>query len=98
MFQSFPVVHWQVLIRGHSDNAATPAVIDTLNSIAQSSKGAQAVIKAGALDVLDELLKSPNISVRKLTCTLLNTLAGHDLIIVTLLNGIPYQRLMLLLQ
>jgi hypothetical protein len=53
------------------------SVIYALSSIARWPDGAQAVVTAGTLDTVYELIESPNSQVRRLTCELLGNLAHH---------------------
>ncbi|KAJ7799397.1 armadillo-type protein [Mycena olivaceomarginata] len=57
------------------DENATTAALCALDPIAESLKGAQAVIEAGILPVLYELLKSSHVSVRMLSCSMIGNLA-----------------------
>jgi hypothetical protein len=75
----------------------TENALDALESIAHSAEGADAVVEAGILHKLDELLKSPHGRVCQKTCKLLNTLMLNDSTSAAVLDANPCQCLVSLL-
>ncbi|KAJ7838562.1 armadillo-type protein [Mycena leptocephala] len=103
--ESAPPVIWMLnrcrrlveLSRDDSPSVAENAVY-ALSRIAYGSHGAAAVVEAGALQVLDELVQSAIASVRGWTCAMLQNLAWHQSTSTALLSTNACERLVTLLR
>lgn len=69
-----------------------------LSQLARWSDGAQAVIEAGVLDLIDRLLDFPATEIWEWTCALLGNLASHDCTIGDILLANPCDRLVSLVR
>ncbi|KAJ7761739.1 armadillo-type protein, partial [Mycena metata] len=67
-----------VALLGDSNKDVVESVCYALSHICADLNGARAVVKAGMLETLKQLLKSPAAQVRKRTSWLLSELAGHS--------------------
>jgi hypothetical protein len=79
------------------DDAATICALSTLTRISKTEKGALAVVEAGTLHVLDELLGSSDIETRRKACHLLSEIASQESTSGDVLDMNPCQRLVSLL-
>ncbi|KAF7350410.1 hypothetical protein MVEN_01345800 [Mycena venus] len=70
----------------------------TLSQMARLADGAQAILDAGALDHISGLLESPNPSIRKWTCRIVERLANHDSTVLSILELGPFDQLLSCLQ
>ncbi|KAF7369639.1 hypothetical protein MVEN_00294900 [Mycena venus] len=83
----------------HSD---VPTVADNavyaLSKIAVRTDGAAAVVEAGALEILDELVQSPIPGVRRWACAMVGNLMHHESTFLVLMDLNPGRRIVALLQ
>ncbi|KAJ7161913.1 armadillo-type protein [Mycena crocata] len=80
------------------DILVVEGAISVLSQFASDPKGAQAVVDANALDLIHELLESPNSEVRKHACWVLGNLGSHTPTLGTVLAIEPCVRLVSLLR
>ncbi|KAJ7270394.1 armadillo-type protein, partial [Mycena rebaudengoi] len=80
------------------DPGIISAAASCLSFIARSTDGAQAVIQAGTLSLLDTLLEYPHNDVKGYACALLYNLASFESCVDAILDQNPCARLVALLQ
>ncbi|KAF7350456.1 hypothetical protein MVEN_01351100 [Mycena venus] len=75
-----PCAQLLTLLRNNDFGTTTERTTDryAFSQIARWPDGAQAIINAGALDLVLELFDSPSLTTRKWTCELVEVLASHD--------------------
>ncbi|KAJ6540361.1 hypothetical protein B0H19DRAFT_1175520 [Mycena capillaripes] len=75
----------------HRDDNFDVAVsaIHTLSSFAETPDGANSVVSARTLDVVMELIGSPNITIRKTACEMLGKLAKYHDTAAAVIEAIP---------
>ncbi|KAF7350420.1 hypothetical protein MVEN_01347000 [Mycena venus] len=90
--------HYLVSSLRDEDSGIVGWAVHALSRFAQSLDGAQAVVDAGALGHILELLKSPSSTIRKWICLLVGNLASYDSTSASVLALKPYRQIVSLLR